>query len=107
MAKKHFMCTHTWVGDEAKQMGLENTSQMTDREFFASIKTPRAETLQHWMGQEDFFYCHWYADDEDAIFESLEAAGFNSLMVSLPHEMQRYVKSDDIKDETLVNPDKA
>jgi hypothetical protein len=29
------------------------------------------------------------------------------LMVSLPHEMQRYVKSDDIKDETLVNPDKA
>ena len=28
-------------------------------------------------------------------------------MVSLPHEMQRYVKSDDIKDETLVNPDKA
>ena len=107
MAKKHFMCTHTWVGDEAKQMGLEATSQMTDREFFASIKTPRAETLQHWMGQEDFFYCHWYAEDEDAIFDSLEAAGFNSLMVSLPHEMQRYVKSDDIKDETLVNPDKA
>jgi hypothetical protein len=100
MAKKHFMCTHTWVG-------LEATSQMTDREFFASIKTPRAETLQHWMGQEDFFYCHWYAEDEDAIFDSLEAAGFNSLMVSLPHEMQRYVKSDDIKDETLVNPDKA
>ncbi len=107
MAKKHFMCTHTWVGDEAKQMGLEATSQMTDREFFASIKTARAETLQHWMGQEDFFYCHWYAEDEDAIFDSLEAAGFNSLMVSLPHEMQRYVKSDDIKNETLVNPDQA
>lgn len=35
MAKKHFMCTHTWVGDEAKQMGLEATGQMTDREFFA------------------------------------------------------------------------
>ena len=46
MAKKHFMCTHTWVGDEAKKMGLENTSQMTDREFFESIKTPRAEMSQ-------------------------------------------------------------
>ena len=25
----------------------------------------------------------------------------------MPHEMQRYINSDDIKDETLVNPDKA
>ena len=107
MAKKHFMCTHTWVGDEAKQMGLEATSQMTDREFFARIRTPRSENLQHWRGLEDNLCCNRYAEDEEAIFDSLEAAGFNSLMVSLPHEMQRYVKSDDIKDETLVNPDKA
>ena len=80
---------------------------MTDREFFKSTKTPRAETLQHWMGQEGFFYCHCYAEDEDTIFASFQAAGFNSLVISMPHEMQRYINSDDIKDETLVNPDKA
>ena len=100
MAKKHFMCTHTWMGDEAKKMGLEATSQMTDREFFASIKTPRAETLQHWMGQEDFFYCHWYAEDEDAIIDHLDKVGFNTLMNTLPNEMPIYMAHDKITDKT-------
>ena len=31
------------------------TSDITDREFFESVKTERAETLRHWMGKEDFF----------------------------------------------------
>ena len=34
---------------------MENTKNMTDRQFFESLKTDKAETLQHWMGTEDFF----------------------------------------------------
>jgi len=104
MKKKHFMCTHTWVSPEAKETLMENTKNMTDRQFFESLKTDKAETLQHWMGTEDFFYCHWYAESEEAIFDLLDAAGFNDLMVSMPNEMQRYVSTAQIKDEILVNP---
>ena len=105
--KKHFMCTHAFFDDDAKQAFEVASNCMTDRQIFEMMKGEKAEMLGHWRGNDDFFFCHWYAEDEDAIFDSLEAAGFNSLMVSLSHEMQRYVKSDDIKDETLVNPDKA
>ena len=105
MTKKHYLCTHTWVSPEAREGGLKATSQMTDTELFAALKTEKAEMLQHWMGKEDFFYCHWYAEDEDAIFAALENVGYNDIMASLPSEMQRYVTAENLTYERLVNPE--
>ena len=104
MAKKHFLCTHTWVSPEARDTFNQMFAEVTDRDFFNAIKTEEAETLQHWMGKEDFFYCHWYAENEDAIFEALDGIGANDFMASLPIETMRYINSADIKDQILVNP---
>ena len=68
------------------------------------MQTDRAELLANWMGKEDFFYCHWFAESDDAIFEALDQLGLNEIMVSMPNEMQRYVRHDNIKDEVLGNP---
>ena len=70
MGKKHFICTHTWLNEDAKKQGTEFTSNMTEQEFFDSVKTDKAETLAHWMGKEDFFFCHWYADSADDIMDA-------------------------------------
>ena len=67
MAKKHFMCTHTFLSDEAKKTFEDASLDMTDRDMFASVKTEKAEMLGHWRGDEDFFFCHWYAESEDDI----------------------------------------
>ena len=72
MTKKHFICTHTWLNEDARKQGTEFTSNMTEREFFDSVKTDKAETLAHWMGKEDFFFCHWYADRADDIMDALD-----------------------------------
>ena len=56
------------------------------------------------MGKDDFFFCHWYAEDEQSIIDVLEKAGLNDLIVTMPSEMQRYVTSENISDEKLVNP---
>ena len=90
MAKKHFMCTHTFLEDEAKKMFEDASLDMTDRDMFAAVKTEKAEMLGHWRGEEDFFFCHWYAESEDDILENLEKVGFNSLMNTLPNEMFLY-----------------
>ena len=105
MAKKHFICTHTWVSPEARAEFLKMTSDITDREFFESVKTERDETLRHWMGKEDFFYCHWFAEDEDAIFAALEIMDANAIMVSMPSEMQRYVTHEHLTDKPMLNPE--
>ena len=56
------------------------------------------------MGKDDFFFCHWYAEDEESIIDVLEKAGLNDLIVTMPSEMQRYITSDQISDEKLINP---
>ena len=100
MAKKHLMCTHTFLEDEAKKMFEDASLDMTDRDMFAAVKTEKAEMLGHWRGEEDFFFCHWYAESEDDILENLEKVGFNSLMNTLPNEMFLYVSADNITDTT-------
>ena len=104
MKKRHFMATHTWVSDDVRDQVLAANSQMSDTEFFESLKTESAETLAHWMGQSDFFFCHWYATDPDAIFEALETAGLNDLIVTMPSEMQRYINAETTTGDLLVNP---
>ena len=42
MGKKHFICTHTWLNEDAKKQGTEFTSNMTEKEFFDSVKTDKA-----------------------------------------------------------------
>ena len=105
MEKKHFICTHTWINEDAKKQGTEFTSGMTEKEFFDSVKSDKAETLAHWMGKEDFFFCHWYAESADDIMDVLDKGGFHELMITMPSEMQRFVTTDNIQDKKLVNPD--
>ncbi|MAV87094.1 MAG: hypothetical protein CMM67_02490 [Rhodospirillaceae bacterium] len=104
MQKKHFMCTHTWGSDASRDQVIEQTKQMTDSDFFTLFKTDKAEVLQHWMGKDDFFFCHWYADSEDSIYESLELAQLDHLVVTMPSEMPRYLSSERIKGELMADP---
>ena len=47
MKKRHFMANHTWVSDDVRDHALAANSQMSDVEFFESLKTESAETLAH------------------------------------------------------------
>ncbi len=38
MGKKHFICTHTWLNEDAKKQGTEFTSNMTEQEFLTQLK---------------------------------------------------------------------
>ena len=102
--KRHFMATHTLVTDDIGDQALAANSQMSDVGFFASLKGESAQKLAHWMGQSESFFCHWYATSADAIFEALEAAGLNDLMVTMPSEMQRYINAHSTTGDKLVNP---
>ena len=103
MKKRHFMATHTQVSDDVRDQALAANSHMSDIESFESLNTESAETLAHWMGLSDFFFCHWYAISADAIFEALEAAGLNDLMITMPSEMQRQINSNSSTGDKLVN----
>ena len=104
--KKHFMCTHAFHDGDAKQVFEDASKGMTDRQTFELLKGEKAEMLGHWRGNEEFFFCHWYAEDEDAIFDQLEKVGFNKLMNTLPNEMPIYMAHDKIVDKTAEEIEK-
>ena len=41
MTKKHFMCTHTFVSQEAAEQFLSATLELTDRQIFEGLKTEK------------------------------------------------------------------
>ena len=94
------MCTHTFVSREAAKQFLSATLELTYRQIFEGLKTEKAEMLAHWRGEEEFFFCHWYAETDDDIFAALKAAGFNDLMHTLPNKMQLFLSAETLADIT-------
>ena len=73
--------------------------------MFEGAKTDKAQMLAHWMGKEEFFFCHWYAESEEAILEALAKIGLDEIVVTAANEMTRYISVDDMKDQPVGDPD--
>ena len=39
------------------------------------------------FGKADFFFCHWYAESENAIIETLSDAGADQYMITMATEV--------------------
>ena len=81
--KKHFMCTHAFFDDDAKQAFEVASNCMTDRQIFEMMKGEKAEMLGHWRGNDDFFFCHWYAESEQVIIDKLASIGADDLFITM------------------------
>ena len=100
MPKKHFLCTHHFVSDEARDQHFENCKNLTSKHQFARAKSEHAEGVQHWIGSADFWLCYWIADRDEAIFDLLDKLGSSEFFTTLPAEMDffasKYNEVDDI-----------
>ena len=102
---KHFMCTHSYLSGDAKENIINQLRGITDREFLDMNSGKNARVLQHWAGKDEFFFCHWEAENEDDIHEVLSKIGADKFIITLANEMQRYVTHYDIKDEKINIPE--
>ena len=102
---KHFIATHTCFSEEARRAFIENTKALTHKEMIEGTKSETAKLLAHWMGKDEFFFCHWLAVSEDAIHEVIEDQGLADIIVTNANEMVRFVSASDLKDEPVGDPD--
>ena len=102
---KHYLATHTCFTEESRRGFIEHSKDLTDRQMFEGIKTDKAQMLAHWMGKEEFFFFHWYAESEEAILEALAKIGLDEIVVTAANEMTRYISVDDMKDQPVGDPD--
>jgi len=109
---KHFLVVHTFVSDEARREVLtppekRNPPRQRDTErdwveWAASGK--HAKVVQHWITNEEFFYCHWVARNESDIYKQLEENNLEGKLISsMVQEAHQYVTAFRNSDTALRN----
>ena len=100
MVQKHFICTHTFSSENSCRLFLtppENRNPPTERLYekgwTKDSKGAYATCLQTWVGNDDFFFCHWIAEEEDHIYKQLEAWELNDIVNTLIHPMNRFMSA--------------
>ena len=93
------------MSEESRRGFIEHSKVLTDRQMFEGIKTDKAEMIAHWMGREEFFFCHWYAESEEAIHDALANLGLDKIVVTMANEMTRYISKESIEDKLVGDPD--
>ena len=89
------MCIHTFTSKEARREYLTPPEKrdppekrLTEKEWASFGNATKATCLQEWLGDEEFFFCNWYAESPDAILEQLDILGHTSLVITACYEME-------------------
>ena len=98
---KHNIAVHTFIDDERKAQFFEVAPHMATDDVL--IKSENANAMQSWISKnEDFFFCHRVAKDEDDILQVLEERGyeksFRTVCYELPGFISRYTGELDVSE---------
>ena len=102
---KHFIATHTCFSEEARRAFIENTKALTHKEMIEGTQTEKAKLVAHWMGKDEFFFCHWLADKSLIKDYYHSHQGLADIIVTNANEMVRFVSASDLKDDPVGDPD--
>mgnify|MGYP003328065289 CR=1 FL=1 len=99
MEEKHFFVVHTFVSDEARKEYLTPPEKKnppekrsTEKEWVDGLHGKYAKCMQTWIGNEEFFYCHWIAKSERDVYRQLEEFGLEGKIVnSMVQEIHQFV----------------
>ena len=96
---RHFMVVHTFVSDEARakyctppEKRDPKEERPTEYQWAVQSTGEYAQCMQTWLGNDDFFYCHWVAESEEDVYRQLDAFEVEGKVVnSLISEMHQFV----------------
>ena len=87
-------------------MYIDLTKRQTHTEMLKFCEKEKAEMLSKWMGTDGFFYCHWYAESEDAIHAVLEELEVDKMCATSVNEMSGFITAQDKNSSLVGDPDK-
>ena len=92
MTRKTYIAIHTYISDDAKKQMLTTPyeeDKQTDVEWEKKWTFDKSKCVEAWMGNDDFFFCHWEAEEEEHIHNAFSnplyicMAGFILLFLTL------------------------
>ena len=115
---RHFFVVHTFVSEEARREYLTPPEKrdppelrQTELQWAVQAVGEYAQCMQTWVGNDDFFYCHWVAESEEDVYKQLHAFELeekvvNSRATEMQQFMSAYRASDEIKRQYPSESDK-
>ena len=96
---RHFMVVHTFVSDAAcvkyctpPEKRDPKEERLSEYQWAVQAAGEYAQCMQTWLGNDDFFYCHWVAESEEDVYRQLDAFELEGKVVnSLISEMHQFV----------------
>ena len=88
------MCTHTFHSEETKKQFFSFHKGKKSEDWFKPINNDDSvQCLSTWIGDQDFWFCHWVAESEDLIHKKLETLKGDKLFYTLAQEMNSFITS--------------
>ena len=90
----HYLATHTFHSDKIKKEYYRSIKSRKNNDWFAEINNPdhplheKAKVVQVFIGREDFFFCHWYAESEQVILEKLTSLGADEVIITMANKIE-------------------
>ena len=97
MARKKYMAIHTFHSDEMKRAffrGLHK-SELTDFQWRDGYIFEKCQCTGTWVGDDDFFFCHWYAESEQVIIDKLASIGADDLFITMAVKTKKPIADTD------------
>ena len=93
MTMKRFLAIHTFHSDETKAAMAAMTSDdpTTQKEWAASWKFEKCQCVATWIGNDDFFFCHWLAETDEDIHNALKENGLDELVFTACYEANIHI----------------
>ena len=106
---RHFFVVHTFVSEEARREYLTPPEKreppeprQTELQWAVQAVGEYAQCMQTWVGNDDFFYCHWVAESEEDVYKQLHAFELEEKVVnSRATEMQQFMSAYRASDEIM------
>ena len=106
---RHFFVVHTFVSEEARREYLTPPERReppeprpTELQWAVQAVGEYAQCMQTWVGNDDFFYCHWVAESEEDVYKQLHAFELEEKVVnSRATEMQQFMSAYRASDEIM------
>ena len=106
---RHFFVVHTFVSEEARRESLTPPEKReppeprpTELQWAVQAVGEYAQCMQTWVGNDDFFYCHWVAESEEDVYKQLHAFELEEKVVnSRATEMQQFMSAYRASDEIM------
>ena len=104
MIRKRFIAIHTFHSEESKKafqkMNAEDTQ--TEEEWFANWTFEKCQCVATWIGDEDFFFCHWLSETDQDIHKALTAMGLDDFVFTACYESPIHMDINLLPDSSAV-----